>query len=149
MRKVVHIARYKRDPRGRLNAAPCNFVVLTINQCKAHANIYFHQFNSEIYIWRLSRVVFSWFTAVAMSGNPLIFRIRLPCIRLGCKVTRTPYITLLAIFDPPCWLLWTRFSLSLCYISLLLRQPALIALLLQMGVNWILLTRTNSIALLR
>jgi len=58
MRKVVHIARYKRDPRGRLNAVPCNFVVLTINQCKAHANIYFHQFNSEIYIWRLPRVVF-------------------------------------------------------------------------------------------
>jgi len=41
-------------PRGRPSAARYNFAVLAINQCKAHANIYFPQFNFEMHIGRLS-----------------------------------------------------------------------------------------------
>jgi len=112
MRGVVHVTRYKRNPRGRSSAVRCNFVVLTINQSKAHANIYFHQFNSEIYIWRLSRVAFSWFTALAtMSGGALIFR-----IDASDWDARTPYIVFLAV--SPCWLLWIWGSFSgsiLCF----------------------------------
>jgi len=120
----------------------CNFVVLTINQCKAHANIYFHQFNSEIYIWRLSRVAFSWFTALTtMSGGALIFR-----INASDWDARTPYIVFLAVSS--CWLLYEALSLDLYFASASC-QSTLIAVLFQMGVNWISLTRTNSIALLR
>lgn len=90
----------RKTPRGRPCATRYNFVVLTINQCKARANIYFP--NSILrYISDGSRVAFSWFTALATaSDGALIFRIS--ASDWEARLTQTPlYIAPFAAFDPP------------------------------------------------
>lgn len=138
----------RKTPRGRPCATRYNFVVLTINQCKARANIYFP--NSILrYISDGSRVAFSWFTALATaSDGALIFRIS--ASDWEARLTQTPlYIAPFAAFDPPTdyYGYGTPSASILC--SYTMCQPALIIFLLQLGVQGISLTHTNSIALLR